>query len=190
MTRVSITLFSYVQSQYKSLLISERTTIDDLIELLLRFQSNNERIERFSIYYEVNIHFRTVPYRSVPFRSVPFRTVPYRSVPFRTVLIFLCVDIDLFLILIFLKFISNIFFCWCCCRFVIFLAIYEHERKLHPDDLALNVQTAWKTRFDCGNVANNSAGIAASILFFFRAEAQSRQQRPNGQTKGNSILFS
>lgn len=59
MTRVSITLFSYVQSQYKSLLISERTTIDDLIELLLRCHSNNERIERFSI-YEVNIHIRTV----------------------------------------------------------------------------------------------------------------------------------
>jgi hypothetical protein len=85
MTRVSITLFSYVQSQYKSLLISERTTIDDLIELLLRCQSNNERIERFSIYYEVNIHFRTVPYRSVPFRTVPYRSVPFRSVPFRTV---------------------------------------------------------------------------------------------------------
>ena len=46
-----------MQSQYKSLLISERTTIDDLIELLLRCHSNNERIERFSI-YEVNFHFR------------------------------------------------------------------------------------------------------------------------------------
>ena len=39
-----------MQSQYKSLLISERTTIDDLIELLLRCHNNNERIERFSIY--------------------------------------------------------------------------------------------------------------------------------------------
>lgn len=37
-------------SKYKSLLISERTTIDDLIELLLRCHGNNERIERFSIY--------------------------------------------------------------------------------------------------------------------------------------------
>jgi len=43
-----------MQSQYKSLLISERTTIDDLIELLLRCHNNNERIERFSI-YEVKI---------------------------------------------------------------------------------------------------------------------------------------
>ena len=30
-------------------------------------------------------------------------------------------------------------------------------------------------------------GHQPSIVFFFRAEAQSRQQRPNGQTKGNSI---
>nr|CAH0099692.1 unnamed protein product [Daphnia galeata] len=82
-------------SQYKSLLISERTTIDDLIELLLRCHSNNERIERFSIYEVCNIPG------------------------------------------------------------------YEHERKLHPDDLPLNVQTAWKTRFDCGNMANGSTGIAA-----------------------------
>lgn len=89
MTRVSITLFSYVQSQYKSLLISERTTIDDLIELLLRCHSNNERIERFSI-YEVNIHFRN------------------------------CVQIDLFLILIFFK--NSFLTFFCCCRFVISLA--------------------------------------------------------------------
>ena len=46
-------LVYFAQSQYKSLLISERTTIDDLIELLLRCHGNNERIERFSI-YEVN----------------------------------------------------------------------------------------------------------------------------------------
>lgn len=44
-----------LQSQYKSLLVSERTTIDDLIELLLRCHSNNERIERFSV-YEVNLN--------------------------------------------------------------------------------------------------------------------------------------
>jgi hypothetical protein len=62
------------------------------------------------------------------------------------------------LILIFLKFISNILLLLQVCN----IPGYEHERKLHPDDLALNVQTAWKTRFDCGNIANNSAGIAAS----------------------------
>lgn len=28
---------------------------------------------------------------------------------------------------------------------------YEHERKLHPDDLPLNVQAGWKSRFDSGN---------------------------------------
>ena len=47
-------IFHFMQSQYKSLLISERTTIDDLIELLLRCHNNNERLERFSI-YEVKI---------------------------------------------------------------------------------------------------------------------------------------
>lgn len=39
-----------LQSKYKSLLVSERTTVDDLIELLLHCHNNNERIERFSIY--------------------------------------------------------------------------------------------------------------------------------------------
>ncbi len=85
-----------MQSQYKSLLISERTTIDDLIELLLRCHSNNERIERFSI-YEVNIHFR---YRFDLFFSV---------------------EIDLFDFGLFWKNSFLTFFC-CCCRFVISLA--------------------------------------------------------------------
>jgi len=67
-------------SKYKSLLVSERTTIDDLIELLLRCHGNNERLERFSVY--------------------EICTIPG----------------------------------------------YEYERKLHQDDLALNVQTNWKTR--------------------------------------------
>ena len=51
-SRFNIGFYFFFQSQskYKSLLISERTTIDDLIELLLRCHGNNERIERFSIY--------------------------------------------------------------------------------------------------------------------------------------------
>lgn len=54
-----------MQSQYKSLLISERTTIDDLIELLLRCHNNSERIERFSIYevlFFSSLDFFVFPY--------------------------------------------------------------------------------------------------------------------------------
>lgn len=40
-------------SQYKSLLISARTTVDELIALLLNCYSSKERVEQFSL-YEVN----------------------------------------------------------------------------------------------------------------------------------------
>lgn len=41
------------QSKYKSLLISERTTVDELIKMLLNCYNSNEKVEQFSI-YEVN----------------------------------------------------------------------------------------------------------------------------------------
>lgn len=89
-------------SQYKSLIISERTTIDDLIELLLRCHSNNERIERFSIY--------------------EICTIPG----------------------------------------------YEYERKLHPDDLPLNVQVAWKNNAThSAAVLTGNANVTASSQSFF-----------------------
>lgn len=37
-------------SQYKSLLISERTTVDELIQILLNCYSSKERVEQFSLY--------------------------------------------------------------------------------------------------------------------------------------------
>lgn len=40
-------------SQYKSLLISARTTVDELISLLLNCYNSKERVEQFSL-YEVN----------------------------------------------------------------------------------------------------------------------------------------
>jgi len=86
-------------SKYKSLLISERTTIDDLIELLLRCHSNNERLERFSIY-----EICTIP-------------------------------------------------------------DYEYERKLHPDDLVLSVQSSWKTRG--GAQASGNEATSPECFFSF-----------------------
>ncbi|KAK3931371.1 Ras-associating and dilute domain-containing protein, partial [Frankliniella fusca] len=40
-------------SQYKSLLISERTTVDELLQILLNCYNSKERVEQFSL-YEVN----------------------------------------------------------------------------------------------------------------------------------------
>lgn len=37
-------------SQYKSLLISAKTTVDELIALLLTCSNNKERVEQFSLY--------------------------------------------------------------------------------------------------------------------------------------------
>ncbi|KAI5704879.1 hypothetical protein M8J76_013463 [Diaphorina citri] len=37
-------------SKYKSLLISDRTTVDDLIQILLNCYSSTERVEKFSLY--------------------------------------------------------------------------------------------------------------------------------------------
>ncbi|KAL1124494.1 hypothetical protein AAG570_001120, partial [Ranatra chinensis] len=37
-------------SKYKSLLISDRTTVDDLIQILLNCYSSSERVEQFSLY--------------------------------------------------------------------------------------------------------------------------------------------
>lgn len=41
------------QSKYKSLLISERTTVDELIRILLNCYNSKEQVEQFSL-YEVN----------------------------------------------------------------------------------------------------------------------------------------
>jgi hypothetical protein len=38
------------QSQYKSLLISDRTTVDDVINILLNCYNSKERVEQFSLY--------------------------------------------------------------------------------------------------------------------------------------------
>jgi hypothetical protein len=38
------------QSQYKSLLISDRTTVDELIQILLSCYNSKERVEQFSLY--------------------------------------------------------------------------------------------------------------------------------------------
>jgi len=38
------------QSQYKSLLISDRTTVDEVIQLLLNCYNSKERVEQFSLY--------------------------------------------------------------------------------------------------------------------------------------------
>uniref|UniRef100_A0A8D8XG26 Ras-associating domain-containing protein n=2 Tax=Cacopsylla melanoneura TaxID=428564 RepID=A0A8D8XG26_9HEMI len=38
------------ESKYKSLLISDRTTVDDLIQILLNCYSSTERVEKFSLY--------------------------------------------------------------------------------------------------------------------------------------------
>lgn len=69
---IGFNLIDFLQSQYKSLLISERTTIDDLIELLLRCHGNNERIERFSIY---EVHF-VIPLASFGFISFFMSKLP------------------------------------------------------------------------------------------------------------------
>lgn len=52
------------ESQYKSLLISDRTTVDDLIQLLLNCHNSKERVEKFSLYevcdsqeYQRKLHF-------------------------------------------------------------------------------------------------------------------------------------
>ncbi|XP_067001370.2 uncharacterized protein rau isoform X2 [Anabrus simplex] len=37
-------------SKYKSLLISDRTTVDDLIQILLNYYNSKERVEQFSLY--------------------------------------------------------------------------------------------------------------------------------------------
>ena len=88
------------QSQYKSLLISERTTTDDVIELLLGCHNNNERIERFAIHEVCNIPG------------------------------------------------------------------YEYERKLHPDDLPLSVQSAWKTWNADGGGCGRGDGASTNNSFF------------------------
>jgi hypothetical protein len=47
---------------------------------------------------------------------------------------------------------------------------YEYERKLHPDDLALNVQLGWKTRTAAGGSAtgsSSSGAVAASAASHF-----------------------
>lgn len=38
------------QSKYKSLLVSEQTTVDELIQMLLSCYSSKERVEQFSLY--------------------------------------------------------------------------------------------------------------------------------------------
>lgn len=39
-----------LQSKYKSLLVSEQTTVDELIQMLLSCYSSKERVEQFSLY--------------------------------------------------------------------------------------------------------------------------------------------
>nr|CAD7264864.1 unnamed protein product [Timema shepardi] len=49
--RCNITpLFYIFQSQYKSLLISDRTTVDELIQILLSCYNSKEQVEQFSLY--------------------------------------------------------------------------------------------------------------------------------------------
>lgn len=48
-----ISYISYIfcsQSKYKSLLVSEQTTVDELIQMLLSCYSSKERVEQFSLY--------------------------------------------------------------------------------------------------------------------------------------------
>ena len=40
----------HLQSKYKSLLVSEQTTVDELIQMLLSCYSSKERVEQFSLY--------------------------------------------------------------------------------------------------------------------------------------------
>lgn len=42
--------FFLLQSHYKSLLIAERTTVDELIAILLKCYNSQERVEQFSLY--------------------------------------------------------------------------------------------------------------------------------------------
>lgn len=43
-------IFYRLQSKYKSLLVSEQTTVDELIQMLLSCYSSKERVEQFSLY--------------------------------------------------------------------------------------------------------------------------------------------
>lgn len=89
--------FAFFQSKYKSLLISERTTVDELIAILLNCYSSKETVERFSL-YEV----------CTPF--VPgFRVGGHE-------LVFLGFQVS---------------------------QAEEYQRKLHHDDMPLNVQCRW-----------------------------------------------
>lgn len=45
-----INFFFVLQSKYKSLLISEKTTVDELIQMLLNCYNSSERVEQFSLY--------------------------------------------------------------------------------------------------------------------------------------------
>ena len=47
---VSLRSLIISQSQYKSLLISDRTTVDEVIQLLLNCYNSKERVEQFSLY--------------------------------------------------------------------------------------------------------------------------------------------
>ena len=47
---VCMTSLLVPQSQYKSLLISERTTVDEVLQLLLNCYNSKERVEQFSLY--------------------------------------------------------------------------------------------------------------------------------------------
>lgn len=54
-TYIYIYICVYVfQSKYKSLLISEQTTVDELIQMLLNCYNSTERVEQFSL-YEVSV---------------------------------------------------------------------------------------------------------------------------------------
>ncbi|KAF4517212.1 hypothetical protein B566_EDAN005266 [Ephemera danica] len=65
-------------SQYKSLLISERTTVDELIQILLNCYNSKERVEQFSVYevckseeYERKLHPDDCPLRVQQFWAPP-----------------------------------------------------------------------------------------------------------------------
>jgi len=57
---IRINNFVYLQSKYKSLLISERTTVDELIKILLNCYNSKEQVEQFSL-YEVITFKKTYP---------------------------------------------------------------------------------------------------------------------------------
>lgn len=188
---------SCVQSQYKSLLISERTTVDDLIELLLRCHSNNERIERFSIY---EVKYNVSSHMVVNCRVFGEKSVATCS-PLYTLLIYTMINI---LVLYFASFakkrnlllIDTLRLFYFCCAIGLQCTWLRTRTEIASRRLAAErasrLEDALRRRASSQQQFRHHAQRQQRqppILLLVRAKAQSRQQRPDGQAKGKHIYI-